>query len=97
VKQQGVPFKLLSGRGDFPENGLTPRARGGEGFFLGAADENVDSLVDLFHLGRAVIPRDTAAQLMQCREERGRPGSALDRRQNCFERKRQVPLRHQLH
>ena len=97
MKQKGVPFKLLSGRGDFPENGLTPRARGCESFFLGAADENVDSLVDLFHLGRAVITRDTAAQMMQCCEERGRPGSAIDRRQNCFKRKRQPRLRHQFH
>jgi hypothetical protein len=86
---------LLSGRGDFPENGLTPRARGCESFNLAAADKNVDSFVD--HVSRALITRDTAAQLMQGCEERGRPGSAIDRRQNGFKRKRHLRLRHQLH
>jgi len=97
LKQKGAPFKLLSGGGDFPENGLTPRARGCESFFLAAADENVDSLVDVFHPGQAVIRRDTTAQAMQRGEERGRSGSAIDRRQNRLKRKRHLRLRHQRH
>ena len=97
MKQKGVPLKLLLRRRDFPEDGLTPRARGCESYFLGAANENVNSLVDLYHLSRALIRRDTAAQMMQCGEKRGRPGSATDRRQNCFKRKWHPRLRYQFH